>query len=453
MRGLQRSKRVYWAPDANLCQLNAQHFNSYFQQVRLFLSEESPSQVGFGAQDHLQAKALHHPSGTAGDDFLPPGFEGGHPPKHSQIKLPEIPLVKWRCPPRFILNITWRVVAGEESEDVEAQNQRELRVLEAVYPRPSVIPPNPTFAADAQDYGDHQVTLIPITPIEDEDTVETSSDGLEPCNVAMSSHSQLLAFGAFPHCSTPNIPSTSANENQTAGVFHRIEPDVVTAASAAFTAINKNNENGGLIDHDLLIKILSNPKMIEKLVSDHGSASNAPNTDKPYVSNVLSSDYPPPTAALDPSHVHMNQIESSKPSLLAVNPSAPYYAQAPPGMPQGIQTSAVPSVPAPPAKDVNYYKKLIEQHGGDRPEAPQPFVGRYNNPQIGKNQELPNPNPKPRDSKPKIMKPCIFFNSSRGCRNGANCAYQHDASSQQRVSNVSDVPSGKRMKMDREISS
>lgn len=41
---------------------------------------------------------------------------------------------------QFILDLTWQVVAGEESEEVEVQNQREMRVLEAVYPRTSAIP-------------------------------------------------------------------------------------------------------------------------------------------------------------------------------------------------------------------------------------------------------------------------------------------------------------------------
>ncbi|CAI9755898.1 unnamed protein product [Fraxinus pennsylvanica] len=33
------------------------------------------------------------------------------------------------------------------------------------------------------------------------------------------------------------------------------------------------------------------------------------------------------------------------------------------------------------------------------------------------------------------MKPCMFFNSPRGCRNGENCTFLHDISSQQRVTN------------------
>lgn len=41
---------------------------------------------------------------------------------------------------QFVLDVNWQVVAGEESKEVEIQNQREVIVLEAVYPRPSAIP-------------------------------------------------------------------------------------------------------------------------------------------------------------------------------------------------------------------------------------------------------------------------------------------------------------------------
>lgn len=42
---------------------------------------------------------------------------------------------------QILLDEEWRVVAGEESKEVELQNQRELRVLEAFYPGASAIPP------------------------------------------------------------------------------------------------------------------------------------------------------------------------------------------------------------------------------------------------------------------------------------------------------------------------
>ena len=40
-----------------------------------------------------------------------------------------------------MLDLTWQVVAGEESKEIFDQHQREMRVLEAIYPRISSIPP------------------------------------------------------------------------------------------------------------------------------------------------------------------------------------------------------------------------------------------------------------------------------------------------------------------------
>lgn len=68
--------------------------------------------MGLGAQDHLQAKAswlLHSTgSGLGSDDTLPPGFEVAHPENQLQIKLSQIPVNQWRCPPKvssdFVFN-------------------------------------------------------------------------------------------------------------------------------------------------------------------------------------------------------------------------------------------------------------------------------------------------------------------------------------------------------------
>lgn len=66
----------------------------HVEQVRLFISEDSPSQVGSESQDHFQAKS----SGAAhlSDDNLPPGFGGLLSPNES-IKLSDIPVIKWQC--------------------------------------------------------------------------------------------------------------------------------------------------------------------------------------------------------------------------------------------------------------------------------------------------------------------------------------------------------------------
>ncbi|GAV67854.1 hypothetical protein CFOL_v3_11358 [Cephalotus follicularis] len=456
MRGLHKSKRISWAPDVNLC------------QVRLFLSEECPSQVGLGGQDHLQAKASwqSHTTGTGSEDILPPGFEGARSANHLPIKVSEIPQVKWKCPPKFGLNPTWFVVAGDESKEMEVENQREIRVLEAVYPRTSAIPPNPSVSHDTEGsyYNDQQTPVIPITPVEDEDaTADTPSNFVAPFNIPISSQSPPLAPGVSPlQFSMPSIASAPINEKPAAGTILNVEPDVAAAASAAIAAITKSNEHGSLIDHDLLVKILGNPNMIEKLLTDYGTASSAQNIPKPITSPVpLLNPLPRPVTLPDPSSLHMNRLEAGIPSLVATS-SGRFYppsngagvghisnARVPfPGL---VSASSSPSVGVSQAKDVNYYKNLIQQHGEERKETSQQFGNRYSHPLCG-NQESIN-NPTSRDLKPKIMKPCIYFNSSRGCRHGANCAYQHDASSQQRRGSIPEVQNAKRMKMDREISS
>lgn len=304
---------------------------------------------------------------------------------------------------------------------------------------------------DISQHNDDQIPLIPITPVEDEDAPDTTPDPMGSSMVPMSSQGQLLTFGvSSSQCSIPSISNTPVNGKPMAGVLLGVEPDAI---AAAFAAVNKSNEQGNLIDHDLLIKILSNPKLIEKLVTDYGAAGNAQNIPKPSTSDSS----PPPLALPSPTHMQMNRIESNTQPLSAATSSGSFYTQ-PNGVGMGVVPNAwiPPSAPSTPpigasqAKDINYYKNLIQQHGSERQETPQQFGSRYNH-QVGTSQDLVNP--KTRESKPKIMKPCIYFNSSRGCRNGANCAYQHDASSQQKGSSMPEVQSAKRMKMDREISS
>ncbi|CAI9757976.1 unnamed protein product [Fraxinus pennsylvanica] len=467
----KKSKRVNWASDVNLC------------QVRLFLSEEYPSQVGVETQDHLQAKTLWsvHTGGIASDDNLPPGFEGHQPGNLWRNKLSQLPLIKWRCPPRFEVDGVWRVVAGDESKEVEAQNQREMRVFEAIYPRLSSIPPNPSVSLGIEDsfQNDQNTILIPITAIEDDDAaLDAPLPCLESNTAPMASQPQILAHrtsssqvssGTDPHAY--KIPET--------GEDSLLQPDIVATAQAALTAVMSKNNQGNLIDHNLLIKILSDPKMIEKLVTNHGTASSTqnvpsssiPNIPPTGVQNILFSSNMPSTSmhnfpssstiklpnsysstinGRDPPSAHVARPElvsspatSSRPffspsrigPIPPIRPSVPEIILAPP-----------PSARPPVVKDVNYYKNLIQQHGAERPEG----LPQFGNQRLGTIQEPLNV-AKSRDPKLKIMRPCIYFNSARGCRNGANCAYLHQTSSQPQVGRVPDVQSTKRMKMDREI--
>ncbi|XP_022997033.1 zinc finger CCCH domain-containing protein 6-like isoform X3 [Cucurbita maxima] len=356
-----------------------------------------------------------------------------------------------------------------------------MRVLEAVYPRPSAIPPklitsfapysfcfgiglfailytenpfgshpySPSVVADSEraNVDDSQTPLIPITPVEDEDaTTETSSDYASPASV--------LNTSAQPSPFTPagrstsqhvllNAMSSTSSVSSMAGMDLGNKHDVVAAASAALGALVKSNEIGNSIDRELLVNILNNPKMIEQLVVDSGVVTS---TQKPISSS-------------DPQLVHMPMSETNAtmtPPFFS-QPNGGSVAPVPNAHPssRGVPvSSSLPSNGAP-LKDLNYYKSLIQQHGGERQDDPprqQQFPNRHNQ-LLGTNQEFLQNQPS-REAKFKIMKPCIYFNSPRGCRHGSNCAYQHDPVFQQRSSSVSEMPtSAKRTKIDREISS
>ncbi|KAJ8561332.1 hypothetical protein K7X08_027522 [Anisodus acutangulus] len=494
MRGQVKSKRVTWASDGSLF------------QVKLFLSEDSPSQVGIGGtQDHLQAKISLplHAGVLVSDDNLPPGFEGAQPASLWKNKIAQIPVIKWSRPPSFVLDIKWQVVAGEESNEMEIQKQREMRVLEAIYPRESSIPPNPSIGPGEETlHNDQHTPVIPITPVEEEEVADPSYGTVQPTNAVVSTAQVMQSGVPLSNRSAGN--NFPVHGNSSSGVVPGVEPDVAAAAQAALTALMADNGQGNLIDHELLIKILSDPKIVGQLVTHQGvgtsshsmpatstqsmSAVSMPNP-RPQASSITTQPFVH-TGRTDPPPVQVSRTELGMPSVAgasngpyhsapsrigpvpSLRPRGPEAVSAP--LPSPVATVSTPSssMPALVPRDINYYKSLIQQHGGERQETLPPqysnnrsnqqlgsvqesqnnqqYSNNRNNQQLGSVQESQN-SYNLRDSKPKIMKPCIYFNSSRGCRHGANCAYMHDASSQQRVGSLPEVQSSKRMKMDREI--
>ncbi|XP_051124432.1 zinc finger CCCH domain-containing protein 6-like isoform X2 [Andrographis paniculata] len=471
---------VTWASDVNLC------------QVRLFLTEESPSRVGMGTQDSLQAKPLWPlQSGVmVSNDSLPPGFDGIRPANPWRAKPSRIPLVKWSCPPRLQINPEWLVVSGEESREIEVQNHREMKVFEAIYPHPSAVPPNPSALPGAEDSvkNDKFTPVVPITPEEDEDgTTDTP----------------LVSSAAGRQ---PSAPATSSSPiSGAAGV----DPNIVIAAQAALKSVMPSNKDlGNLLDPALLLKLLSNPKMVEQLLASRAavptsshhalpfparpqttvstvpqnfqpsgppaiqlqtavfstgphlqipSSSNTPNT--PSTSAQYSS-YPrsAPNASPGPINIPIARrdppsMQSTRQELGTLPMSTPYYppprtgppsfSNLRPSAPDGI-SAATPSI----AKDMNYFKSLIQQHGEERKETMPQHTHQNNLP-------FPTSMTSQESQKPKhrITKPCMFYNSPRGCRNGDNCMYLHaaDAPSRQRVAAGGSNPefqSSKRMKLD-----
>ncbi|XP_017696038.1 zinc finger CCCH domain-containing protein 30 [Phoenix dactylifera] len=464
MAGPRQSKRVSWAPAVNLC------------QVRLFLSEDAPSQSGLGAQDHLQAKAswLLHATGMGSDDSIPPGFEARHPSYQHKPDISLIPLIKWKCPSRIVLNPEWVVVAGEESEELAVENRRQLGVLEAIYPRLSVIPATPFVSSEVQNsyYDDSQTPLIPIIPIEDEDTSEQQLETPIPIDASIQFHQpdiqkKLADIGtprvlpalrpAMEHSlknAVPQAPTLPPGETPAIGAVLSAEPDVVAAAAAAFTAIMKSSEEGSLIDPDLLITILNNPIMMEKLVAEYGVPKQAQlpmaSVSAPPSLRARSTASAPP---LPRPHVNF-----TTPVPLSNERTPPMYPMPNVVPPQALnrQPSPVTAIPAnfssgaPPVKDINYYKSLIQQHGGEKQETldRNPLqCASYNSNFLGVNGlNIVRHGSMQKDVKPKIPKPCAYFNTPKGCKHGASCLYQHDSSISRRV----EQPRGsKRIKLDR----
>ncbi|XP_057449286.1 zinc finger CCCH domain-containing protein 6-like [Lotus japonicus] len=516
MKRSRKSNRVSWAPRSNLC------------QVKLFLSEDCPSKVGKKSQDHLQAKTSPMlPSSTNEcDDDLPPGFEANHFLRQSNTELSNIPQIKWKCPPLFALSSHWLVAAGEESKEKDSQKLRDMRVLEAVYPRLSAIPPSPyvPFEVEKEDYDDNLTPLIPMIPIEEEESMEYITPDVAVPMLAethtnlqsqnMPQHLQAVTSPINSQCKSSSTTDPSSISGKPSAGVSPCSEAVFAAASVVAAAIMKSNEQGNLLDMDLLLKIFNDPTMIGKLINQHSTAASTVNASnslgiptsalKPVASPApLPASGPKQTTSSEP----LWRTTFEKPTIQSVpmltptfdkpaTPPVPLFrplsglsAATPTPMPHMLQrhtnqniphmsngaasllsafSSELSTLPLPSAsvnlhaattnqvqstsgtvKNANYYKNLIRQHGADKQDIPDSQIGnRYNNLQDLKSVH----NIKPGEVMFKTQKPaCIYFNSSRGCRNGSSCPYQHDMSAQLGAGDVLMSQSAKRVKLGPEI--
>ncbi|OAY57518.1 zinc finger CCCH domain-containing protein 6 isoform X2 [Manihot esculenta] len=533
MKRSRKSNRVTWAPGVNLC------------QVKLFLTEDCPSKVGTQSQDHLQKKTSGILRNSNSNEFsdLPPGFEGSHSWKHLKQEPSLIPRIKWECPPKLSMRCNWHVAAGEESQEAEAQKLREMKVLEAFFLRPSAIPHSPSIslAVEEEYYDDSHTPIIPLTPIEEEGAVDVPSDLNTSVQPPVLPQDLLLSGNLNPTEHNNLALEPPACEKPTVGIAPDMDADVVTAASAAATALMKSLEKGSLIDTNLLVKILSDPNMIEKLINNCQAPSNmtsatritskpatrttppsCPTPAKGNLHNVLGgglqpTSKPPPSCLnsnspvvpmpsngslhptlgeilpmltgmpaqpdTDPTSITKqvapiyipraesisesaptlkvgnlysttNQVQSTV-STMKQNP-VPNVVLPPLSMmnmqPNGAPQTNVAAVKTNPVKDFNYIKNLIREHGSEKKEMHDrnmshdgPHTEHFQNLEFAQNM-------KQRETKPKFQKPCIFYRSSRGCRNGSNCPYQHDLTCQFQTGGTMEAPVAKRMKLGAEVS-
>ncbi|KAJ6678748.1 ZINC FINGER CCCH DOMAIN-CONTAINING PROTEIN 45-RELATED [Salix viminalis] len=531
MKRSRKSGRVSWAPALNLC------------QVRLFLSEDCPSEVGGQVLDHLQKNVLRllPISSSKDSNDLPPGFQGTRVLNPYIKELSNIHRVQWKCPPSFVVNYDWRVTVGEESQESEAQKLREMRVLEAVYPRPSSVPPSPAVSLDVEEeiYDDSLTPIIPLIPVEEEEAAEMPAALTEPLKNPTTSLSQalpsaLLSSGIVnsSNCNTTAL-NPPANQNPELGRLPDPGTHPITSASAAVTAIMKSKEQGGCIDTDLLVKFFGGPKMVDKLISGNQtppvtsrpvSSSRSPLCAKPAMvsapspANGISQHLPseelpwsnpvgqipitgPKPAVHFPSmayngslHYQLSQAQTttSRTSVhqdgvpatglevaspipvpiqdparasSAKTPQISYFTDNHPSPMFDLVNSTLVKQPKQPigapqagmktnlVKDVSYIKNLIKEHGTVKKEMKDRslfhggnhYYNHYRNPESTQNSRN-------RELKPKFQKPCMYFKTPKGCRNGSDCHFQHDMSFQfQAGSGDPELQVAKRMRFSGEI--
>ncbi|XVF47797.1 hypothetical protein PTKIN_Ptkin03bG0139600 [Pterospermum kingtungense] len=393
-----------------------------------------------------------------------------------------------------------------------------MRVLEALYPHHYDIPPSPSVSLDVEVecYDDSRIPLVPLTPIEDEEGVEISSDFAAQAKTHPNSGTAALlmpqGLSKSETQSIPHFPSSAA-EPPVFDMLPGVSSDVMASALSALTAVMKRKEWGSLIDTSLLVNILSDPMMVEKLIHEHKYQSAAVNlvsaplhTSEPET-GVTSLPLPKPVTSSSPIPADRNSnhlLKEFQPTLgipaskedtisiskpMTVESSIPLAStginmisghkaangnaystlnQLQPahiGMP--VQPNCVqkvqPAVSSTPmqlnagavvtametnlVKDANYIKNLIREHGREKPEAK-----GHNISQTGSHfNHIQNQKLEHVALKTKFKKPCMYFNSPKGCRHGLNCAYLHDKSCQLQTGKILECPSAKRMKLGREI--
>lgn len=262
-----------------------------------------------------------------------------------------------------------------------------------------------------------------------------------------------------------------ANHNPVTQNIPGFEGDVTVAIATAVAALAKSQEQGSLIDTNLLVRLLRNPEEIPKLMNGREMATSAktgattvdslfaamsrpvdllvplPSTKPDKVTIKPSNEYQAPLAGSGP-------IFGSKPiaksaPLTMTKPEAPMKSNF--FIEQGtilyVETANVreskslvhPTSPSPLHRDMNYYKSLTKQHG----ENSKSVVDERNNPRG--NTQVPGLLKNQKPSQLSLM-PCRFFNKPRGCRNGSSCPFLHDISRQKRSGGVLEAWGSKRRK-------
>lgn len=261
-----RGKAVSWPPEDQIC------------QIRFFLSNDAPSSLG-SAQAVFQLNHLKSSSTQSGylDGSLdvPPGFHGSIAKRAKVNTGLEVLMsvgMPWFRPQKFVQECDWLVADGDESKEIGLQEQRELRVLEAFYPRLTSIPDSPAEPVEfGQCLDDSLVPIIPLVAIEEED--ESGQGPEHGVKEEFESDMAVAEHGKLNDEQKPQLPTSGclthshdSSKHAQMPTISKMDPKVAAAAAAAAAcmAIHKFGANG-LVDQELLVEILRNPALLKNL--------------------------------------------------------------------------------------------------------------------------------------------------------------------------------------------
>lgn len=231
---------------------------------------------------------------------------------------------------------------------------------------------SPYVASNALDFND--VSKIPIIPI-DVINDETSLDG------------PLISPG----------PTAKVGENTTQSLLPR---DEVIVTAVALLALIKSKEPGSQITLKLLIQLLSNPGMLDQLMKEHGNLANQSSKitcAQPHErSSVLVPNPRRPVGGVSSesqNHPRYNKNVDIGKTRKLINEYGVH-----------LRNDSV-KIDPPVVKDANYYRRLISLHGmsqeNDKPQGSVRLIGSLE------------------------RRPCVYFNSPKGCMRGSSCGFKH----------------------------
>ncbi|XP_078173565.1 zinc finger C-x8-C-x5-C-x3-H type family protein isoform X2 [Carex rostrata] len=247
--------------------------------------------------------------------------------------------------------------------------------------------PSPSISAEAQEShrDDSLIHLVPLTAIEDDDPsdlFDSQSVQSEP-SLSISNQSNSVLH---PHPTTApppaQVPPSSVSSGPTLADMSKMlsrlgsHADVAAATAAAITALT-SAEQGNLIDQNLLIKILSDPSLIEMLLTTENQKPNPKPPQPATASMPLSAPLPVPPPLPSPQHSAQLFNSANDPNPRATRPVVPTTASGP----------LPPLPPQPMHHNVPLFNSMRNTNANPRP--PQPMVTNT------VSASLPPPPPRP----------------------------------------------------------